>query len=295
MIPPPVRVSVGVPIHDAERFLAEAIRSVIDQTFPSWELLLVDDGSTDGSAGIAESFARQHPDRIRVLRHPGGSNRGMSASRNLAIRHSRGEYLAFLDADDVWLPEKLEEQVRELDAHPEAGSLYGRTLYWFGWTGREEDRRRDHAPPLRQEPGTVAVPAALIAGFLRGEITVPCTCSLLVRRSVVERVGGFEERFRELYEDQVFYTKAFLAAPVFLSGGCRERYRQHPDSCCAVAERRGELEAARLRYVRWMSEYLSRTGVSDRGLRGALRREAWRIRHPRLAALLSDVRGRSRP
>src|SRR5512147_1824882 len=92
---------------NAERFLQEAIESVLAQTYPSWELLLVDDGSTDGASEIARSYAARHPERIRYLEHPGHRNRGMSASRNLGLQQSRGALVAFLDSDDVWLPEKL--------------------------------------------------------------------------------------------------------------------------------------------------------------------------------------------
>src|SRR6266545_8317921 len=86
---------------DAEPFLEEAIDSVFVQTYRHWELLLVDDGSTDGSSDIAKRYAREHPGRVRYLEHPGHENRGTSASRNLGVRHSRGELVALLDADDV--------------------------------------------------------------------------------------------------------------------------------------------------------------------------------------------------
>ena len=96
------RVSAIVIFLNEERFLAEAIASVRAQTFRDWELILVDDGSSDGSAGIARAAAEEDP-RIRVLAHPGGANRGMSASRNLGLSDARGEFVAFLDGDDLLL------------------------------------------------------------------------------------------------------------------------------------------------------------------------------------------------
>src|SRR5262249_44847302 len=133
-------VSVVTIFLDAdERFFEEAIASVFAQTYTNWELLLVDDGSTNGSSEIARRYAREHADRIRYLEHPGHQNRGMSATRNLGVRHARGEYVGLLDADDIWLPEKLERQVAILEAHPEAGMVYGPTLVWYGWTGEPED------------------------------------------------------------------------------------------------------------------------------------------------------------
>src|SRR5918994_2063107 len=99
-------VSCIVIFLDEERFIEEAIKSVFAQTYENWELLLVDDGSTDGSTQIALRYAERHPGKVRYLEHPGHQNRGMSASRNLGISQAKGEYVALLDADDVWLPHK---------------------------------------------------------------------------------------------------------------------------------------------------------------------------------------------
>src|SRR5215211_6343875 len=108
-------VSVVIPFLNAERFIQEAIESVFAQTYDNWELLLVDDGSNDGSTRIALEYAERNSGRVRYLQHPGHRNRGVSASRNLGISSARGEYIAFLDADDVWLPHKLEQQVEILN------------------------------------------------------------------------------------------------------------------------------------------------------------------------------------
>src|SRR5262245_58400693 len=104
-------VSAIIIFLDEERFLAEAIETSIGQDYPDWELWLVDDGSTDRSTAIAREFAARMPDRIRYCEHEGHANRGMSAGRNLGLDHARGGYIGFLDADDVWEPEKLREQV----------------------------------------------------------------------------------------------------------------------------------------------------------------------------------------
>jgi glycosyltransferase involved in cell wall biosynthesis len=116
-------VSVIIIFFNALDFLEEAIDSVFAQTYAEWELLLVDDGSTDASADIAKAAALRHPGRVSYLAHDGCQNRGTSASRNLGIRHAHGEYIAFLDADDVWLQHKLEQQVALFQAHPLAGMV----------------------------------------------------------------------------------------------------------------------------------------------------------------------------
>src|ERR1051325_3716022 len=112
-------VSVVVIFRDAQRFLDEAIQSIWSQTYDNWELLLVDDGSVDGSTTQAYRWVQRRPERLHYLEHPGHANRGMSASRNLGIYHACGDYVAFVDADDVWLPPKLERQVSLLESWPE--------------------------------------------------------------------------------------------------------------------------------------------------------------------------------
>ena len=136
-------VSIVLIFLNEERFLEEAIQSVLSQTFNDWELLLVDDGSTDTSSAIAQRYAEQMSGKVRYFDHPAHANRGMSASRNLGIRNAHGKYVAPFDGDDVWLPKKLEEQVAILESHPEAALVYGPLRLWYSWTGRPEDARRD--------------------------------------------------------------------------------------------------------------------------------------------------------
>ena len=137
-------VSVVIIFWNAERFLQEAIESVLGQSYSAWELLLVDDGSTDGSTAIARHCAGRYPERVRYLEHPGHANLGMSAARNCGVRGARGPCVAFLDADDVWFPTTLQDQVAVLEAHPDAAMLYGPIQWWYSWTGRSEDRERDY-------------------------------------------------------------------------------------------------------------------------------------------------------
>lgn len=286
----PVLISAIVPVYNAEAFLAEAVESVLAQTYPHWELLLADDGSTDRGPEIARSYAERHPDRVRLLEHPGRANRGESATRNLGLREARGDLIAFLDADDVWLPAKLERQAPLLLARPEAGMLYGNTEYWSSWTGSPEDAGQDFRPELGLPPGTLAEPPRLLTLYLRREAAVPCTCGLLVRREVCERVGGFEESFRGMYADQVFYAKMIAAAPVLIADGCWERYRQHPGSCVATSRKEGTAREARRVYLEWLDGYLKERGLAGPDLRWALRKELWACRHPRLERTLRPVR-----
>jgi glycosyltransferase involved in cell wall biosynthesis len=275
-------VSVIVIFLNGERYIEEAIESVFAQSYRNWELLLVDDGSTDGSSAIARCYAGRHPERVRYLAHEGNQNRGMSASRNLGIRHASGDYIAFLDADDVWLPHKLERQVAALEARPDAGMAYGPTQWWYSWTGNAEDCHRDFIHDMGVPPNRLLEPPELLARFLRAEGTSPCTCSVLLRRSVAERVGGFEEQFRGMYEDQAFFAKVALETPVLVLPDCLARYRQHPQSGSVATLAAGRHAATRRQFLEWLQDYLTRRQVQDHDLWRALRRELWPVRNPRL-------------
>jgi glycosyltransferase involved in cell wall biosynthesis/SAM-dependent methyltransferase len=282
-------VSITIIFLNAEQFIAEAIDSVLAQTYGRWELLLVDDGSSDGSTAIARRYASQRPEQIRYLEHPGHRNHGMSAARNLGIGASSGAYIAFLDADDVLLPEALAEQVAILEAHPEAAMVYGPIEWWYSWTGDPADRQRDFIQDLRVEPNTIVEPPALVPIFVRKEGATPC--APLLRREIVERVGGFEAAFKGMYEDQVFRAKICLQAPVFVSGKTWYRYRQQPAGCCSVTVRAGQYHRARRTYLGWLAAYAGAQGVRDAAVWDALRHELWPYQHPVLHTLAATARG----
>ncbi|WP_085506203.1 glycosyltransferase family 2 protein [Thalassobacillus devorans] len=116
-------VSVITPAYNAERFIGETIQSVIDQTFTDWEMVIVDDRSQDRTVEIVEEYRRKDP-RIRLVVLE--ENSGSAVARNTAIREAGGRYLAFLDSDDLWLPEKLERQLKFMQ---ETGVAFSFTKY----------------------------------------------------------------------------------------------------------------------------------------------------------------------
>jgi len=275
------KVSVVTIFLNGERFLAEAITSVLAQTYTAWELLLIDDGSTDASTAIARNYAHRYPDKIRYLEHDNHQNRGMSATRNLGIRNSTGQYLAFLDADDIWLPHKLVQQVALLESQPTAAMVYGATQYWYSWTGRPEDLQHDYVPDLGVEADRLFEPPTLLPLlYPLGKATAPCLCGLVVRRETIECVGGFEEDFRGMYEDQAFLVKIYLQHAVFVSSACGDRYRIHPDSCISAVKQTGQYHQARLFFLNWLETYLSAQGVQDTSVWAALEEALRPYRHP---------------
>ncbi len=128
---------------DGEAFLDEAIASVVAQQDPSWELILVDDGSTDSSGRIAARWSATDPERIRCAAHPGRANLGMSASRNVGIELARGDLVGFVDCDDVWLPTMVGHVHRLAVAHPTADAVITRCWRWSSWDGSSLGSRCD--------------------------------------------------------------------------------------------------------------------------------------------------------
>ena len=294
-------VSVIIPFFNAGKFLDETIASVFAQTYEHWQLLLIDDGSSDASTDIARRCAEEYPGRVYYFDHHQHRNRGVCFSRNLGVRKAEGEYVALLDADDVWLPHKLERQLAIFRAHPAAGLVFGVSQYWVSWTGEPEDLNNDSMPNLGVEPNTLfRPPSLLLLLYPLGRGAAPCPSDLLLVRELVERVGGFEEQFDaerayQLYEDQAFLVKVYLASRVFAAGECWTRYRMHPNSCMSRFLQDDEKHAAsRSFFCNWLEKYLAEREIGNEDIWSAinaLRGRQLRLQpRPRLLELLTRAR-----
>ena len=276
--------------YNAERFLREAIDSVLAQDSDDYEFLLIDDGSRDGSTAIALEHAARHPERVRYLHHPRHENRGIGITRNLGLANARGEFIAFIDADDVWRPAKLREQVALLDACPEAAILCGTVNYWTSWDGG-----KDLLVPTGHVIDRVShPPETLLEIYPLGHAGAPCPSDAMFRRHTIAAVGGSETAFTgefQLYEDQTFYGKFFLAHPVYLSSRVWLDYRQHADSCVArFWSEDGKYAVARRHYLEWFRTYVAASEASgaDRILR-SIDRATWELDHPLRARVLRQL------
>ncbi len=137
-------ISIITPVYNAANYIEQTLLMVEEQTYENWELILVDDASTDGSMDIARRFlAEKCDDRVRLIYK--SSNEGAAAARNTGLDESRGRYIAFLDADDVWKPEKLEH---ELDFMKKDSSYFAFTAYEFGNKNAEGNGKVVHVPRL---------------------------------------------------------------------------------------------------------------------------------------------------
>ena len=144
-------ISIIVPVYNVEKYIEETIASVLAQTYPDWELLLVEDGSSDGTAERIERIAGERKDpRLRLLRQP--SNQGAARARNRGLQEARGRYIAYLDADDLWAPEKLERELRFMKEKDAA----------FAFTGYEfADERGQGTGKIVRVPATLNYRQAL--------------------------------------------------------------------------------------------------------------------------------------
>jgi glycosyltransferase involved in cell wall biosynthesis len=280
-------VSVVLIFFNEERFLEEAVESVRDQTLADWELVVVDDGSSDGSTMIARRMAAEDK-RIRYVDHPGHANRGASASRNLGAAHATAPYITFFDADDVYRPDMLAEQVDLLDGMPDVAMVVGRMLYWHSWD--RASTQTDYAPLIggvadrRLDP-----PEAALTLYPLARGTSAAGTDVLLRRSVLEEIGGFEEHFLgryQLYEDQVFLIKVFLRYPIYISSRVWRQYRLHDAARCQHVSRTDYWRVRRF-FLDWLQEDAVR--LEDSRVRAALRRARREIRYQTLNAHVLDA------
>ncbi|MBX6378897.1 MAG: glycosyltransferase, partial [Clostridia bacterium] len=171
-----------IPVYNHEAFVAEAIESALHQTYRDLEVIVVDDGSTDGTPAKVAAFAG----RIRSFRKPNG---GTASALNLGIREARGEFIAWLSSDDVFLPEKIAAQVALLDAHPEVGLCYT-DFYVVDATGRITGEQKCASLPSRE----AWTRALLQFGCLINGSTT------LIRRSCFDAVGLFDEELLQSHD-----------------------------------------------------------------------------------------------
>jgi glycosyltransferase involved in cell wall biosynthesis len=289
------RVSVITIFLNAVEYLDQAIESVLAQTLTDWELILVDDGSTDGSTDIALKWQAAQSDRIRYVDHEGHANKGMSASRNRGLLEARGRYVALLDADDVYLPDRLAAHVAILERLPQIDMVQSDQLYWYQWRTRRgrSGEMVVSRPPVFLGDGIFLPPHGLLSllGVPQGFVG---SCSITIRRTAAMELGGWDEAFKGLYEDQVFMTKVYSRKTVYSLPTPLAEYRLHEKGCVATiaAAVRGdgsEFFAAERKLRDWQWEFLHGVHAVD-PLVLALLRDLRTAAHSRDANILGTLR-----
>ena len=204
-------VSVIVPVYNGEAFLAETIGSVQAQTLPDWELLIVNDGSTDGSAAIAQRFAAEDA-RIQVFTKPNG---GVAAARNFGLERVRGTFVAFLDADDLYEPTNLAQKVAYLAANPATQWVTAAEMPFDSDTGQQH-------PPISGGEGAV-----LDALLTFGGNVVHSPTAVMARADFLRGAGGFDEQL-STSADWELWVRLAARSPLGCLAEPLTRYRLHP-------------------------------------------------------------------
>ncbi|HYG22145.1 MAG TPA: glycosyltransferase [Verrucomicrobiae bacterium] len=207
------RVSVIMSVHNGQKYLRSAVRSILDQTFADFEFLIVNDGSVDGSARLLSKLARADR-RVIVIDTP---NQGLTKSLNLAIRRARGKFIARMDADDISLPQRFEIQLRAFDQNPELVIVGSEVLLVDsrGWPIGKRGVAFQHEDIDRR----------LLNGD-GGAMTHPV---VMMRTQAVRDVGGYDERFTTTQDLDLFLRLAEIGKAVNLPE-ILLLWRQHPES-----------------------------------------------------------------
>ncbi|MHC4924394.1 MAG: glycosyltransferase [Planctomycetota bacterium] len=220
-----VKVSVITPTWNRGNYLPECIDSVLAQEFPGVEHVIVDDGSTDDTPGVLASYAEKHPGVVRTFRQ---ENAGQSAAWNRCVAEARGEYFAFLDSDDAWIPGKLARQVPLLDAQPEAGLLYAAVEYI--------DAEGNPSPVRQSGRGT---PEGWILPHLLKH-NVMNTGTVVVRSDLVRKAGDFDSRYVSV-NDWDMWLRVCIDTEVVYDPTPSCLMRRHDDQIIAD---KGKMDAA---------------------------------------------------
>jgi len=268
-------ISITTAFLNEKRFLSEAIESVLAQTYTNWELFLVDDGSTDESTGIAKEYAAKYPGKIFYCEHEGHANKGLSASRNYAIGLSKGEYLAILDADDVWHADKLKDQLDIMLQYPEAGMVCGTYEYWHSWDAKAKSPDK-LVPVGAPQDQLIQPPLMLTYLYPLSYGSAPCPSDIMLRRFVYDKYAKFEGGVfvgdYQFYEDQPFFCKIYFHVPVYVSSKCHLRYRQRAESMVALAHKEGIYDKTRKFFLSWFKQYMEEHGIRNKSVETAYNR-----------------------
>lgn len=218
-----------MPLYNGELFLDQAIKSVVAQTFPNWELIIVDDGSKDQGLERAKYWVAQD-NRITVFHHPGKANKGVSATRNLAITHAKGQYLALLDCDDKWLPDKLQIQVEVLQKYPDVAIIYSKAEVIDGqnnvlWQHPESAPKMER--PLIFGSGIPNMPVLDFKKVITNEFWLPAS-SVLMSKTLVNECNNFNENLKYQVEDSLLFLQIIEKGAIYFIDKVLVQYRIHP-------------------------------------------------------------------
>ncbi len=239
-------VSVIMPAFNTAAYIAESVNSVLDQDYPGIELIVVDDGSTDGTVEILRGYG----DRLTLLTQ---QNQGAAVARNTGIAAAQGDFIAFIDSDDVWLPGKLTAQVLYMQQHPEIGLVHTDFLAW------KPDANGQFAPPhtLADPPVPVTEVPEIVpegSGWVYNQLlmeSLPHTITVMMRRELVEQVGPFDPQLKR-GQDYDYWIRASRLTEYRQLDRVTALYRLHGRGCMTrYPEVNYEVEVVQRALGRW--------------------------------------------
>lgn len=261
-----------VPLYNGGPYIESTLTSILGQSYRDYEILVVDDGSTDDGLLKVTMLSKTYPDRIRIFHHPDGGNHGIAASRNLGIKNAHGSLIAFIDQDDLWLPEKLARQVESLQRFPEAGMVYARASF-IDQEGREKPLRGIHHAFGKGVPGK---PHNMFRNLLMEDFVPNLT--VLVRKSCLERVGLHDEGPLYEFEDWLLWSKVAFFYKVTFIPEVLANWRIHDSNYSAkIFEMAKFSHAEEHCTIALFSFLMKESNVRTKELRKYLRRRIWRL------------------
>ena len=242
------KISVLIPSYNCVKFLPEAIKSVLNQTYQDFEIIIIDDGSTDNTKDIVDSFKKQYLNQIQYIYQ---ENKGLAIARNTGLEHAQGQYIALLDADDVWLPERLEAEIHVIESDPSIGLVHA-NITKISPTGEFLDT------PIRQKQFLSGNIYEYI--FLRkADIACP---TVLFRKECCKQAGMFDPNLTRLgCEDRDLWLRISKDYKITYVDKVLANYRVSPES---MSRNLKKMLEARL-YV--IDKYCPKNDQSKRGLR----------------------------
>lgn len=223
-------VSICVPAYRADRYIESTLDSVRAQTYTHWELIVVEDGSQDCTQMIVNTLAARVVQPVRYLRH--AENRGLPATRNTGIEAARGDWIALLDSDDLWMTDHLESLVRKLD-EGDADLVHAGSILFQSDSGKFLQERTPTPGMIADFPGSL----------FRGEYIIQ-PASVLLRRDLWRSVGGFDPAFRYVEDRDMWLRCARAGARFAYTGKLTCLYRKHGTALSTHAAEMAEASAA---------------------------------------------------
>jgi len=247
-------VSIITPIYNGSKTLQETYESVIGQDHKDWEWILFDDGSNDNTQTIARKYSEEHPGKIFYYEHTDNKNFGTAYTRNRAIEKSQGEFIAFIDQDDIWYKERLTHQLGIIKNHKECAMIWSPALYWYEDRTFEQPVLIDN---IKINSG-IYKPGELVELFLNDLRSTPLPSASIIRRIYFDKVSGFEESVKGS-EDVVLWIKTGDKFDIYFDDKIIVKYRKHFDSTLRREHRSGKMNEWNLIFYKWVIDFIKKS------------------------------------